>query len=98
MKYQKILYDKSISATVISIPCVENFSDMGIAKINKILGSGKKIYIEAGVSWMEIVALMILLILLVSKPLERSGPKDDVYNKFDISVKSLVNKTIKALK
>jgi|TARA_B100000131_G_scaffold248472_1_gene241609 transketolase len=94
----KILYDKSISATVISIPCVENFSDMGIAKINKILGSGKKIYIEAGVStgWRSFFDDTTDFISV--ETFGESGPKDDVYNKFDISVKSLVNKTIKALK
>jgi len=95
-KAARSLEDDNISATVVSIPCIENFMEIRKSDREKILGNGHKIYVEAGVStgWKSFFDESLNFVGV--NRFGASGPKDEVYQELNISVENLI-KTTKAL-
>ena len=89
------LEKKGVKATVVSIPCIEQFNTLSIGKKSKILGSSPKIYVEAGVSvgWRSIFDNNSSVVSVDS--FGASGPKNDVYEHFKITKKEIVKKAMK---
>ena len=90
------LEDDNISATVVSIPCIENFMEIRKSDREKILGNGHKIYVEAGVStgWKSFFDESLNFVGV--NRFGASGPKDEVYQELNISIENLI-KTTKVL-
>jgi len=89
------LEKKGIKATVVSIPCIEQFNTLSIGKKSKILGSSPTIYVEAGVSvgWRSIFGNNSNVVSVDS--FGASGPKNDVYEHFKITKEEIVKKAMK---
>ena len=93
----KKLNEKNVKARVISMPCMEIFNDKNIEYKNKILNSTKNIFIEAGTiqSWTQFMKSEDIFIGLKSFGL--SGPANDVYEYFDITVDRVLREATKVL-
>ena len=93
----KKLNEKNVKARVISMPCMEIFNDKNIEYKNKILNSTKNIFIEAGTiqSWTQFMKSEDIFIGLKSFGL--SGPANDVYEYFDITVDRVLREAAKVL-
>ena len=79
------------------MPCMEIFNDKNIEYKNKILNSTKNIFIEAGTiqSWTQFMKSEDIFIGLKSFGL--SGPANDVYEYFDITVDRVLREATKVL-
>ena len=95
-KAARLLEGDNISATVVSIPCIENFMEIRKSDREKILGNGHKIYVEAGVStgWKSFFDESLNFVGV--NRFGASGPKDEVYQELNISIENLI-KTTKVL-
>ncbi|NSW73834.1 transketolase [bacterium] len=93
-----LLKNDNIAATVVSIPCVENFMDIKKSDREMILGNGHKIYIEAGVptGWKSFFDESPNFIGV--NRFGASGPKDDVYKELKITSESLIKTSIELLR
>ena len=98
LKSAEILKTKKIRAVVISIPCIEDFIKNKKSDIDMILGKKNRIFIEAGVStgWKSLLSFDDNTISIDS--FGASGPKDDVLENFDFTVKNVVKKSVKLFK
>ena len=94
----RLLKDDNIAATVVSIPCVENFMDIKKSDREKILGNGHRIYVEAGVStgWKSFFDESANFIGV--NRFGASGPKDDVYKELNITSENLIKTSLALLR
>ena len=94
----RLLKDDDIAATVVSIPCIENFMDIKKSDREKILGDGHRIYVEAGVStgWKSFLDESANFIGV--NRFGASGPKDDVYKELNITSENLIKTSLALLR
>ena len=94
----RLLKDDDIAATVVSIPCIENFMDIKKSDREKILGDGHRIYVEAGVStgWKSFLDESANFIGV--NRFGASGPKDDVYKELNITSENLIKTSLELLR
>ena len=94
----RLLKDDDIAATVVSIPCIENFMNIKKSDREKILGDGHRIYVEAGVStgWKSFLDESANFIGV--NRFGASGPKDDVYKELNITSENLIKTSLALLR
>ena len=94
----RLLKDDDIAATVVSIPCIENFMNIKKSDREKILGDGHRIYVEAGVStgWKSFLDESANFIGV--NRFGASGPKDDVYKELNITSENLIKTSLELLR
>ena len=92
---QKLLAENNVAANVVSMPCAELFDAQPKAYRDSVLGSGKRIAIEAaiGYGWEKYIGDNGVFIGM--KSFGASAPAKDLYKHFGITAEAVVEAVLK---
>jgi transketolase len=95
---KRIFNEKSIKARVVSLPCWELFDKQSESYKREILGTGKRVVIEAGIKmgWEKYAGRDGLYITV--EEFGRSGQESDVAEFFGFTVNNIYEKIIEFMK
>jgi transketolase len=89
--------NQDLNATVVSMPCIENFTKRTKKNRESILGQAPLIVVEAGLSLGWRTYFDSLSHVVSVETFGSSAPKDDLYKHFKITKENIVSKALKII-